>query len=700
MPSLTRTKIPFHPWLYFFIFIISNVLLSYFHFPIQANIGIGLVGLVLPLGIVFKKFSPPPKSGKSLHSLEFLPSMPLWVWLGMGVLAVFIRFYKLTSLSSWPLMDEGVSGFEAMNLSEDFSFRFFYSAAQIPPLYFWALGCFFKMTSVSLESLWFFPALISLFLIPAAFWAYKIFFSRSIAWICAFFFALSFWPFYLGRFSMPHGLLILWELLTFAGMGLFLKASSKSEEKKMAALLGLGVGGGFYTEFHWPLIAAVVTLIVIAKVITGFSKNKLILIWFLSPVFLISFPLAIAAFHEGCGRYFSMLLAFGSGDSWISRFKMSRDYFSSLFWGVQTLRHGYKPFWGGYLNPILDSCFLLGLMEIYRFRKSFQGLFLSFGLFVFMLPGLLTRELELFRLVLIMPLLFAVAAWGLAALLVTISLRARIYCLIILLTTSVALDFYHLLGPYQQSCHSDYETFNSHSRSFERWKAYEFLKNKSQKSGPGLIFDEFEPTPFNQTLALAVYPFNAARNLNLSEKKASWVGFLTNIHYAPFLSKEFPRVQWFELAPQPFEPQENLILGMIDFGDAPIQYTFVHWLKVEQALRRSTFMTLNLGFGQSHEKVLNALLPLSPLVGSDRFLRSNFEERIFYNAMADSDTSLALQSLDAALQAGYPAAHLYNNLGVLWFTLGGHAKARQNFLAAIHSPLDHSSAAINLSRVP
>ena len=38
--------------------------------------------------------------------------------------------------------------------------------------------------------------------------------------------------------------------------------------------------------------------------------------------------------------------------------------------------------------------------------------------------------------------------------------------------------------------------------------------------------------------------------------------------------------------------------------------------------------------------------------------------------MSNHDSIRALKDLQQALTLGYPAAHLCNNLGVVWFTLG------------------------------
>jgi Tfp pilus assembly protein PilF len=141
-------------------------------------------------------------------------------------------------------------------------------------------------------------------------------------------------------------------------------------------------------------------------------------------------------------------------------------------------------------------------------------------------------------------------------------------------------------------------------------------------------------------------------------------------------------------------------LAWTDLDNPEIRETMGGWLALETALRPFTSADINLAFGQSHRDILTGLERLKPLVVSDPFLRSCLAERIFYNSMADSNPTLGLEALQQAITKGYPSANLYNDLGVLWFTQGDYAKARQAFEAALRSPLNHTTALENLRRTP
>src|ERR1051325_9833898 len=96
MPTPIFYKNLLNPWVYFSVFLASNSLLSYFPLPLGAKIAVGLIGLLLPFLLALttapalSKPAPPP------YRLEFLPAIPWWVWLGLGGLAVFARFYQFT----------------------------------------------------------------------------------------------------------------------------------------------------------------------------------------------------------------------------------------------------------------------------------------------------------------------------------------------------------------------------------------------------------------------------------------------------------------------------------------------------------------------------------------------------------------------------------------------------------------------------
>jgi hypothetical protein len=494
-------------------------------------------------------------------------------------------------------------------------------------------------------------------------------------------------------------LLLVWELAAFLLTGLFLKAKSSKEQNRTALYLGLITGTGFYVYLQWPLVALVVLFIVGYKIARQPSKRFLALGWFLLPILLITTPLLLAGIREKPGSYLSMLWAFQKNGSWLAQWKICWDYIRGFLWGFESSRFSYKPFWGGFLNPLTGSLSLIGFVELVRWRRTGFSICAGICLFLFILQAWLTQEVEMFRAILELPFLIGLSVFGIFSLLLRITFRRRWAVLMGLLMVSAGFDFYHLLGPYHQACYS--VTNQTHfTKSLDRWKAYQIIKKTALQKGPGIILTEFESTAFNPILLLATYPFNAERNPKLSLNPPSWFGFVTNINYSPFLGKHFPSSQWFDLSIGPSDPEETLVLGIFPTSSFSDSSFLKACLNFNQALHSFTSTTINQAFGKSNRAILDDLLEIRPLAGSDPFLLSCLEERIFFNAMSNSDKFEALNALKHAITQGYPAAHLYNDLGVFWFTQGNYAKARESFEAAIHSPMNHTNALDNLRKTP
>jgi hypothetical protein len=174
---------------------------------------------------------------------------------------------------------------------------------------------------------------------------------------------------------------------------------------------------------------------------------------------------------------------------------------------------------------------------------------------------------------------------------------------------------------------------------------------------------------------------------------------LTNINYAPFLSSDFPSSQWFPLLKGVPPKKDVLVLGLIPRNPKNEQ-RIQHWVGVDAAFHPITSQIMHTPFGQSSPGVWEALLKMRPMVQGDPFLESCLDERIFLSGMANGKPMESLDALRRALSSGYPAAHLFNELGVFWFTQKDYPKARQAFLAALHSPLNHTNALENLRGTP
>src|ERR1700722_7869749 len=88
-------SIRFNPWIYFLIFLSSNLLLSYYTLSVEITLWIGIFGLIFPFLFGLWTYKPAQKPEIPLYQLEFFKKIPTWIWLIIGALALFFRFYKL-----------------------------------------------------------------------------------------------------------------------------------------------------------------------------------------------------------------------------------------------------------------------------------------------------------------------------------------------------------------------------------------------------------------------------------------------------------------------------------------------------------------------------------------------------------------------------------------------------------------------------
>ena len=242
---------------------------------------------------------------------------------------------------------------------------------------------------------------------------------------------------------------------------------------------------------------------------------------------------------EGYEHYVQTIGAFSSPISLEEQLKISFSYLGALFWGISGDYHTFQPVWGGFHNPVLDALFLLGLLEVFRHRFITLYQWLLSALFFLIIPAMLTQSCQPFRMVPVIPILFAFCILGWRRLSLP-SQPLRNCLLVFALAISIAgLDFYHLAVPYHQLWNLS-DNWRGYAKSIVRCRAYFILENLSRKQGPGLIYSNFMPGLCDQSLSVLDNSFNAAENPKLTFQSAKWVAVLANVNYKPFLSKRFP----------------------------------------------------------------------------------------------------------------------------------------------------------------
>jgi hypothetical protein len=708
----------FYPWPCFFLWAAVNALLAYSSLETGVKIGIGFLGLFVPFIGLLIAF---PSSPRRVPPLDPWKSPPRLLWAGILLLlgfAVFLRLYRLVSLTVWPMWDDAACSFFSIQLLEHWRWQLFFTAEQCPPLHFWLQSLFFRIDPPSLSSLWLYPALFSMVTVPTAYWASRQFFSKPFSLLLTGLVAFSFWPWYEGRFHFSS-IILWWEFLVAGLLGFFLKAEREEQRPARALALGLGAGLGLYIYVTWIPIFAV--LAVGMAVWLGWRKPRDLksLCFFLVPAVAVALPLAAGIFHNLIQGHVSRYLVFNNPDSSLQeQWRISISYLTALFWDVsEKSLSAFGPSWGGFLNPILGSAFFIGLLELARSTPKFWIRWLCFAGLIFLAPGLLSNTIELMRILPLLPLALLVVAWGIQGLLAgDPSVRGR-WMVLGLAFFSFGLDFHHWTGPYHDRCVPGPSSVDS--KSPERFRAFQILQQKQAAEGPGWILTEFLSNIFDQSLLSSTYSFNSARNPRLDPRQARWAAVLTNAHFSPYFASHFPRSQTYWLSAGLSRLDDGWILALIpleDLARAKLQ----PWLEAHRSIQNlfglMPYHTANPSYGPAQR----ALEENHSLFRKDPFLESCYLEKLanlnahdegthskFISLLQEGihqcgvDPSLKLRSayfwqkladdyqthdhkigqtiaaLQKAEQLGYQTVELYRRLARLHLEQKNYRKARQ-----------------------
>jgi hypothetical protein len=638
-----------YSWLYFLVFLSSLSLLSYFQLSIETQLWVGFLGLILPLGIgiVFSLQNRKKSNFIDLSLPEGFPQ-PFWLTALFLALFIFVRFYRLTTVPFWPISDESVFSTLAFDLTKKWDWTLLRTDGQMEPLLLWLLSFWFKIMDPSILSLRLFTVFISIASSLAAYFAARQFLNKSLSFLFACLFSFSFWEIGLSRQCTPNDLTPFFELISFFFLALYWRAKNTSRWFWIV-VLSVWAGLGFYVYINW---AVVWLFILVGLLMTGVKKEKLKITAFVLITAGLTMSLVFARMSPHSASYAKHFLEN------LSFFSSLTQYGRGLFWDG-TNNNPLGPAWGGYFDSVSGALILTG--GLYALQKLFSKtlLILSLGMGLTLLPGILTNTLELQRVTPALPFFMVLAVLGMKSLWENSVKSFRITSPSVILLLITALNTYQLFGPYNDVRQAPP---GRHWRSTLYFNAYRILENLSTQSGPIYIFNEWNGDYFDKTLDLACYPFNAAQNADLIPKIPTWVAFLTNADYEPFLKKEFPHLQTRPLD-NPTSPNDSthlLRLFLMPVSDIP-QETLNSWLSADQECRQIALAILN----------KNSSIPWSPFekdysrlavqYKKDPFLTSVLWERAASFLLIDGNYQTASLDFQQAIHHGYPAPHLLHN---------------------------------------
>jgi hypothetical protein len=578
-----------------------------------------------------------------------------WLWILFLLSLAFIRFYRLVTLPFWPIGDEGVYSSLAMGLTKHWRWNLLEADYQVESFFTWISVVFFKLLPPSLLSLRLLPTLISIVSTAGAYWAARSYFSQRSSFLFTCFMGFSFWDMTLSRFFMPTSLVPLLQCFCLGGLGYFLKSTRVYSRWAYFAFTLFISSLGFYACTSWLVIwlSAAFLLGLTAYFID--AGKKIYFYLFVGLTFILVLPMIHARFFENGGMdYIGKLFS-------LDFYNSITSYGTALFWdGTRSYPFGSN--WGGLLNPVLTSLSLVGFLQILRCWTPFQ-ITCSFGcFFLSLIPGLLSQNLELYRLSQTIPYVFLSATIGVQAIMIhRLNLRGIILAILLCLS-SFGLDIYNYFYRY---CDLNSAPLGQQWRIEQFYDAYTVLADLSRQNGSLYVFSEFNPDYDNKTLDAACYPFDVLQNPSLFGSKPRWAALICNSQYSHYLIGKFPGLRWKVLKKETRGTDNQKPFGIFIIPTSQIPPDMLaHWIKTDEIYRVVDFEIRNkrprdlwAGFLESHP----ALVSLFP---HDPFLTAVYWEKMGLYKFLDSHFLQASQAFQNAIDQGIPAANLYYNLAV------------------------------------
>ncbi len=651
--SFLKTNVSYHPAYFFPLLLVANTLLSYFDLSLAAKLEVFLFGLVLPffLALASNVKNRAPVGEWNYRDESSWPSFSPWLFGTVLLFGCLLRLYRLTSLSTWPYGDEGTYAYGAMELSEKGTWHFLYTVGQHPPFFSWTLAFFFKLFQPSLVSLWLAPAFCSVLVLLFTYGVCRAYFSKPFTLICLILMAAGFWPLYDGRIANNETFALFWESLTLWMLVLWVKKQNSPRAWWYTLVLGIFVGLGFYSFVVWVEMALAFTL---AVVLLKETRTEKILWAYFTPL-LVLILIFLPLYYDG-----SHLAAIRSAyreTGWIQPTLNMVENFRAVFWGSPLYRLvSYAPDWGGLLNPILDSFFLLGVLWCLRNRKSPFVKWIGLCLALTLVPGLATRGVETFRIIYALPFLYLVSAFGISELNSALKTPNRKIVWLVLVL-SVLLDVYHLNWVYHATWGVPGPQW-SNLKSVPECEACQILQTQYGQEGPGMVLSDLRPIQFDQTLMVGAYGFDAAHNPKVPFEKVKWAAVIVSDDYKPFLNKRFPGMAWYGLGKEFAWDPMDWALGVIPVTDGNKEI-MGRWLKGHEVFKTFTREWMDRTMGSPEKPLYDQFLRSHEGVTGDPFLESCFwEKMMFFHWAVQRDRQKTLEDIGQYLKYGYPSPRI------------------------------------------
>jgi tetratricopeptide (TPR) repeat protein len=660
-------------WEYFIYFLLINAVLSYIKLSNELKILLIGLGIFLPLFLAAFGRSQKPSHEQPTPFQEFLHPLSPWVGITLVLVTLWIHLYRLDDSIPLPFGDNSLEAIFSMDLSKKWNDRLFYFSAQHPPVYYWINSLFIRWIPSSFEALRMTSTLSALVSVPLYYCALSGVFSKSFSLLGTGGMILSLWCFAFGRICCLGAAILPWELIGFILLGRYFHSYALSEKRSLLAWMGFVVGLGYLIFPIWPFVLLVFLITVfVFEWSKGHSirKSLISLFWF-ALFFLLAFcPLLLAIEHGDYNLLGRLTSAFSGTDPKHVSFPITFSYLSCLFWGpLQDVTVGYTENFER-LNPLWGALFFVGMIQLIRNRAHPLSRWILFSSLIFFSPSFFSTYVETFRILTLLPLLLVVISWGASNLLLSLPNSRRVLAIGVFLVFSTAWDGARVI-----------QYLSSPSQTATR-NYVQVLKNLSLSRGPAVVLADFLPKG-NPDLFVDTFDFNVSQNPRLNQAKANWALLSFNQHYFPYLSKLFPKAHWIFSEVPTIGGDGMLAIIPIDSSN---QSLLRSWAVAQDYFHRLNSQIVNINLPRTYQSALRALAEGQTLVQGDRFLESCYWEKaadFYYNHDFKNHYPQVVGSLQQAIDRGFPAAHLYYDLGSLYLRKRNFNGARQAFLSAL-----------------
>jgi hypothetical protein len=283
------------------------------------------------------------------------------------------------------------------------------------------------------------------------------------------------------------------------------------------------------------------------------------------------------------------------------------------------------------------------------------------------LPGVLTGNVELYRILPLFPFLMILAAFGLASL-TSATGGGRTLALLAFLAGSFSLDAYNYVFHYSDIS----KTPALHQwRNVQYHNAYEIVQKLSRETGPLYVFSEFNTDYDNKTLNIACYPFDALQNRSLSGSQPRWAIFILNSHYAPYFIRRSPGLKFKVLKTDKRDPGDPPPFGifLLPVSQIPPE-VLARWVEADQVYRKANALIKNKTLLEPWGSFPGTFATAKDRWTEDPLLTAVYWEKFAFFKYLSGDFKSAAEGFQIAVQRGIPAAHLYYDWGVSLNAMG------------------------------